>query len=210
MSPPPPYSAYLRQRDCDNKFFGSDCSSIEEENSCKKMDEADVVLIDNKRLRSVSEIKAKVIKVNLYHYVCCVLCSGNPHHSLPCLMFTLTWTAHSAVAIYNNCIRHLPERTTLPSRNSLLTDLNYWNSSKKSKGQILVVIFSRFSRFPNIASNAQEYGAAISFKRTVTGQLISFQKFQYGWADYFARMFLLHWPCDIINCPLAKYYISRQ
>ena len=34
------------------------------------MDEADVVLIDNKRLTSVSEIKAKVLKVVIVSLLC--------------------------------------------------------------------------------------------------------------------------------------------
>ena len=59
ISPPPPYSGCTCPSDYDNKFFGSD-TSFEEENSCKKFEEAEVVLLDNKRLSSVSEIKAKV------------------------------------------------------------------------------------------------------------------------------------------------------
>ncbi len=57
-SPPPPYSAYLRQRDTDNKFFGSDTSL--EENSVKKGDGKEVVYLGKNRLNSISEMKAKV------------------------------------------------------------------------------------------------------------------------------------------------------
>ena len=60
MSPPPPYSDYINQKE--NRFFGSE-TSLEEENSCKKIDYPDVVLLETKRLCSVSEIKAKVRSV---------------------------------------------------------------------------------------------------------------------------------------------------
>eukprot|EP00794_Sanderia_malayensis_P007017 gene7017-7802_t len=60
VSPPPPYSAYLRQRDAgDNKFFGSE-SSLEENSISKKANSADIVYLgDKSRLSSISEMKAK-------------------------------------------------------------------------------------------------------------------------------------------------------
>jgi len=54
ISPPPPYSAYINQKE--NKFFGSD-TSLEEPS--KKIDYPDIVLLETKRLNSVSEMKAK-------------------------------------------------------------------------------------------------------------------------------------------------------
>ena len=64
MSPPPPYSAYLHQRQAENRFFGSD-SSIDEK-SLNKMQKGDVVSLDKNRLSSVSELKAKVRNVIIY------------------------------------------------------------------------------------------------------------------------------------------------